>query len=69
MAEAVAQAVRALDLPERQCLVFYGEDANGLRYHHRLLLVATPLPGRWIIGTPTYEVQVLDLNEVEVVVY
>eukprot|EP00959_Pyramimonas_sp_CCMP1952_P037570 786857-Pyramimonas_sp.AAC.1 len=56
-----------LDLPEPLVLVDYPDDAAGLRWHHRLLLVQTPTAGVWIASTPDYSVQRLDLNAHRVV--
>ncbi|CAK0884216.1 unnamed protein product [Prorocentrum cordatum] len=51
-----------LDLAEPQVLIDFPDDAAGLRWHHRLLLIQTPTPGVWIASTPDYSVQRLDLN-------
>ena len=51
-----------LDVVEPQVLIDYPDDAAGLRWHHRLLLIQTPTPGVWIASTPDYSVQRLDLN-------
>ena len=46
----------ALDIEQRQILVDYFDDPNGLRWHHRIL--AVPLGGsRWIWITPDLGVQ------------
>ncbi|CAK0836100.1 unnamed protein product, partial [Prorocentrum cordatum] len=51
-----------LDLAEPQVLINFPDDAAGLRWHHRLLLIQTPTPGVWIASTPDYSVHRLDLN-------
>ena len=51
-----------LDLPEPQVLIDFPDDAHGLRWHARVLLIQTPVAGVWIASTPDYSVQRLDLN-------
>eukprot|EP00959_Pyramimonas_sp_CCMP1952_P334733 7009701-Pyramimonas_sp.AAC.1 len=58
---------KSLDIPERQVLISFWDDPNGLRYHGRVLLFATPTPGKWIVGTPDFDVQFADLSEHRVI--
>jgi hypothetical protein len=63
MAAAVAGgALLTLDVVERQCLIDYFEDEDDLYWHHRLLLEPTPVPGVWVVATPDFDVERLDLN-------
>ena len=52
---------RALDIPEKQALINFDDDANGLRWHHRILLIKGG-DGRWIVATPTWSIQIADLS-------
>ena len=54
---------KSLDIPERQVLISFWDDPNGLVYHARILLFATPSPGKWIVGAPDFDVQFADLSE------
>ncbi|CAK0890410.1 unnamed protein product, partial [Prorocentrum cordatum] len=57
---------KTLDIPERQVLISFWGDLNNLVYHHRVLLFATPQPGKWIVGTPDFNVQYADHAEHQV---
>eukprot|EP00959_Pyramimonas_sp_CCMP1952_P375206 7858193-Pyramimonas_sp.AAC.1 len=48
----------ALDIKERQVLVRYENDPN-FTWHHRILLVRISA-GRWVVLTPTHDLQILD---------
>ena len=48
----------ALDIKERQILVRYDDDPN-FTWHHRVLLVRIA-SGRWVVLTPTGDLQVFD---------
>ena len=48
--------VRTLDVPEVQVLVDFFGDADGLFWHHRLLLQQGP-DSRWIWATPDLDVK------------
>eukprot|EP00959_Pyramimonas_sp_CCMP1952_P445002 9318267-Pyramimonas_sp.AAC.1 len=48
----------ALDIKERQILVRYDDD-QGFTWHHRVLLVRIS-SGRWVVLTPTGDLQILD---------
>ncbi|CAK0882533.1 unnamed protein product, partial [Prorocentrum cordatum] len=48
-------------------LISFWGDPNGLRCRGRILLVATPTPGKWIVGTPDFDVQLADLAEHRVI--
>jgi len=55
-------AARTLDIPEKQALVCYDNDPNGLFWHHRILF--NRVEGSvWIIGTPDRAVYSTDLGE------
>ena len=56
-----------LDIVERQVLIDFFKDANGFRWHHRVLLLATPALGVWIAMAPDFAVQRLDLDDHRVV--
>lgn len=62
-----ASEPRTLDVPESQVLIDCFDDPNQLRWHHRLLLLPTPVAGVWIGSTPDFSVQRIDLNEHRVV--
>ena len=62
----VASKCLSLDIPERQILVWFEEDV-GCPWHHRLLMVRIE-GAKWIVVTPTMDIQVADLNEAEDVV-
>ena len=51
-----------LDVPERQVLIDFFDDPNGLLWHHRLLLQEAATPGVWVASSPDWEVERLDLN-------
>ena len=55
-----------LDIPQRQVLVDFFGDANGLSWHHRVLCHGVG-PGAWIALTPDLEVERINLNEHRVV--
>ena len=56
----------ALDVEYRQVLVYFPDDANGLFWHHRILIV--PLGGgRWTWITPDLDVQSADLTQHRVI--
>jgi hypothetical protein len=57
-------ATLALDIPERQVLQAYEDDHFG--FHHRLLV--THLGGaRWLVCTPTWDVQQVDFADEDIV--
>ena len=60
-------APRTLDIIERQVLVDFWDDENDFFWHHRILLLASSAPGKWLVGTPGLEVQYTDLSEHRVV--
>ena len=41
-----------LDITERQVLVDFFHDPNGLIWHARMLLQANPVPGVWLLLAP-----------------
>lgn len=55
-------AILTLDISEAQVLIDLFDDPNGYRWHHRVLLVATPAAGVWIASSPGFSVERLDLN-------
>ena len=57
----MAAEPRTLDIAEKQVLVDFWEDEGQFYWHHRILLLATDTPGRWIWATPDYEVSVAEL--------
>ena len=57
-------ASKALNIKNVQVLVNYPADANGLLWHHRVLLYRIA-NGRWVALTPDEEVLVLDLDRIE----
>ncbi len=59
---ALAARAPTLDLPERQVLIDYFNDPNGLVWHQRLLLQATASAGVWVCATPDHDVERVDLN-------
>ena len=57
-------AIRALDAPVMQALLYYPGDANGFFWHGRLLLVPSGEDdGRWICGTPDFDVELIDTSD------
>lgn len=52
----------SLDVPEQQILIFFGQDR--IPWHHRLSLERVS-QARWVMATPTLEVEVVDLDVVE----
>eukprot|EP00959_Pyramimonas_sp_CCMP1952_P230517 4818943-Pyramimonas_sp.AAC.1 len=54
-------AHRALDIVEKQVLIDFFDDENGLFWHARILLIPGG-QGRWIVCSPTLAVQVADLS-------
>ena len=63
---AAAAVQHALDTELEQCLVDFFDDASGLHWHHRLLLVEGET-GQWIAATPDFDVELLDLSSHRVV--
>ena len=55
------------DVPERVVAIDFFEDEDGLFWHARILLAATPTAGVWIAGTPDYDVESLELKNHRVV--
>ena len=53
---------RALDVPERQVLLFFSGDP--VPWHHRILMEHIQ-GSRWIVVTPTLDIEVTDLAEAE----
>eukprot|EP00974_Lingulodinium_polyedra_P084185 8151903-Lingulodinium_polyedra.AAC.1 len=53
---------RTPDVPERQVLIDFEDDANFF-WHHRLLLCPVDRAGRWVCASPTFEVQTVDLAD------
>ena len=51
----------SLDIAEQQVLIDFFDDPN-FHWHGRILLVALPTPGMWVVTTPDYSVQVCDLR-------
>jgi hypothetical protein len=58
----MAAPALTLDLPERQVLVDFFDDPNGLTWHQRMLLQATAAAGVWVSATPDHDVERIDLN-------
>lgn len=54
--------VSSLDIAERQVLLLFSADA--VPWHHRILVERLD-SGRWIIVTPTHDIEVADLAEAE----
>ena len=52
----------SLDIPERQVLILFIGDA--IPWHHRILMVRIS-GSRWIVITPTFDIEVTDLAEVD----
>jgi hypothetical protein len=48
----------SLDIPERQVLIYY--DGDAIPWHHRILMERIE-GGRWIVVTPTFDIQIADL--------
>ena len=57
-------ANRTLDISDPQVLVNYPLDPNGFTQHHRILLHKLA-PGRWVVLTPDYDIQIADLNALQ----
>jgi hypothetical protein len=53
---------RALDIPERQVLIYY--ELDPVPWHHRILMERVS-GARWIVVTPTFAIEVTDLSEAE----
>ena len=53
--------MQTLDIPERQALLGFFGDANGLNWHDGVLLQQGP-EARWVVGTPDLEVEQADLG-------
>jgi hypothetical protein len=66
-ADAAAGALLTLDVVEQQCLVAHLEGENDLYWRHRLILEPTPVPGIWMVATPDFEVERLDLGAYRVI--
>ena len=58
---------RVPGVPERVVAIDFFEDEDGLLWHARILLAATPTAGVWIAGTPDYDVESLELKNHRVV--
>ena len=56
----------ALDIREKQILVRYDQDAN-FTWHHRVLLRKVVGTTSWAVATPTLEVEILDVGNVQFV--
>ena len=63
----MAEEPKSFNIPEKQVLVYFWEDEGQFYWHHRILLVATGNPGKWICATPDYEIQLVDLSEHRIV--
>ena len=61
----VAVGDLSLDIPETQVAVWYEDDPH-LNWHVRILFRRIET-SRWVVGTPTLSVQVIDLSEYDVV--
>ena len=57
----MAGVPRTLDGPRRQTLVDLWDDEAEYRWHHRLLLLSTDIPGRRTWATPDFEVAAANL--------
>ena len=56
-------ALAALDIPQKQCLIDFFDDADGFCWHHRVLLYSSGnKDGRWIACSPDHDLEVLDLS-------
>ena len=51
---------RSLNVGEPQILLFFGNDVNGVLWHHRLLLHKVG-GGRWVVLTPDMDLEIADL--------
>jgi hypothetical protein len=54
----------SLDIPERQVLLYFGDGA--IPYHHRVLLVQIEA-ACWVVSTPDFDVEVINLSDMTVV--
>ena len=61
-------ATHSLDIVQRQCLIDFFDDGDGLRWHARVLVHQSPHgDGKWVGFTPNLEAQIVDLSEHRVV--
>ena len=63
----MAAELKSLNIPEKQVLIDYWDDPNEFYWHHRILLLPTEEPGRWVTCTPDYAVETQDLSEHRIV--
>lgn len=61
-AAAAPRVPRSADVDLPQCLILFGEDEDGLFWHHRILLYRGP-DQKWLWVTPDDEIQLGDLAE------
>ena len=59
----MAAEPKSLDIAEKQVLIDYWDDPAEFYWHHRILLLPTQEPGRWVTATPDYSVETQDLSE------
>ena len=59
----MAAEPKSLDIAEKQVLIDYWDDPAEFYWHHRILLLPTQEPGRWVTATPDYAVETQDLSE------
>ena len=57
-----ADMERALDIPERQVLLYFSGDP--VPWHHRILMERIS-GSKWIVATPTLDIEIVDLAEAE----
>ena len=66
MAAAAARGETSLDVGNPQVAIDYPDDPH-FRWHHRLLLNRVGDGTKWVVSTPDYNVEVLDLANHRVV--
>ena len=54
----------SLDVAEPQVALHFPHDANGVVWHHRLLISKLG-PGRWIGASPDLELEIIDYSSSE----
>ena len=59
----MAAKPKSLDIAEKQVLIDYWDVPSQFYWHHRILLLPTQEPGRWVTATPDYSVETQDLSD------
>jgi hypothetical protein len=57
----MADVTRSLDVSDIQVIVEFPDDEGGMFWHHRLAMLRVS-PGRWVMLTPDYDLEIVDLN-------